>query len=131
MGLSSNILWHQTRKSSLQNVIKNRRLLFSYSLETVKFLGRDGTECTNINAIPMISVSDLPFTEVMKTLKSYGGYAIGLKKSWGIRNGFTSVWYCDQTSLVLNNVMQVLGGEASKLQDTLIHILCYVKNYEG
>lgn len=56
MGLSSNILWHQTNEKGFYNILKSKMLLYSYSLEKIVPLFR----LTPI-AFPMISVSDFPF----------------------------------------------------------------------
>lgn len=35
MGLSSNVLWHQTKKDGLMGILKAKKLYFSYSLENI------------------------------------------------------------------------------------------------
>lgn len=53
-------------------------------------------------AFPMVSFCDLPFSEIGDYLKKYGGYSIGLSREWGIKNFFSTVWYCEPSSLALN-----------------------------
>ena len=36
MGLSSNILWHQTNKEALKKILKEKSFRFSYSLEHIE-----------------------------------------------------------------------------------------------
>ena len=79
MGLSSNILWHQTNYANLRNIIKSRSLKCSYSLEEVdEILGQKV-------AFPMISMCDLPISELSEYQGKYGDYAIGLSREWGVK----------------------------------------------
>ena len=73
MGLSSNTLWHQTKKDGLKGIIKDKCLYLSYSLEDMTSLGY-----TAKFAYPMVSVCDLPLSETGNYLKKYGDYMIGL-----------------------------------------------------
>lgn len=93
MGLSSNVLWHQTKRDGFFKILKNRKILYSYSLEKSFLLkGNQGI------AFPMISLSDIPICEMPHNKWSYGDYAIGFSRDWGNKNRFAPVWYCEQTS---------------------------------
>lgn len=89
MGLSSNILWHQTKASGFYKIIESRKLLYSYCLERIVPL-KDFVPV----AFPMISLSDFPFSEIANNKWTYGNYSIGFKREWGIKAGFSPVWYC-------------------------------------
>ena len=93
MGLSSNILWHQTDKKSFYDILKSKKLLYSYCLERVI-----PTFHSNPVAFPMISVSDYPFSEIANNKWTYGNYCIGFNRSWGEKVGFSPVWYCSTGS---------------------------------
>lgn len=95
MGLSSNVLWHMTKKDAFLSILKNKQFRYSYSLEKA-FPVKDMKGV----AFPMISMSDLPFSEIATTKWTYGDYAIGLSREWGVRNGFSPVWYCNVGSRV-------------------------------
>ena len=104
MGLSSNILWHQTNKRSFYEILKSKKLLYSYCLERTIFLFQ-----YKPIAFPMISVSDFPFSEISNNKWTYGNYCIGFKKKWGIKAGFSPVWYCSSSSrglLLLNSLLE-------------------------
>lgn len=95
MGLSSNILWHMTKKDAFISILKNKQIRYSYSLEKT-FLAKNLESI----AFPMISMSDLPFSEIATTKWTYGDYAIGLSREWGVKKGFSPVWYCNMGSRV-------------------------------
>lgn len=95
MGLSSNVLWHMTKKDAFFSILKSKQLRYSYSLEKA-FPAKDMKGV----AFPMISMSDLPFSEIATTKWTYGDYAIGLSREWGVRKGFSPVWYCNVGSRV-------------------------------
>ena len=88
MGLSSNILWHQTNEKGFYKILKSKRLRYSYCLERVV----PSFKLAPI-AFPMISVSDYPFSEIGNNQWTYGNYCLGFKQSWGIKSGFSPVWY--------------------------------------
>lgn len=114
MGLSSNTLWHQTKKGFLERILKERRFTFSYSKETLPN--------SEIIAFPMISFCDLPFSEFADYITKYGGYSIGLSKEWGMKNGFNPVWYCNYESCVIEYIKN-----SKMFYDTL----SYIKPIEG
>lgn len=89
MGLSSNILWHQTNKNGFYSILKTKKLLYSYSLERVVPAFK-----MDPIAFPMISMCDYPFSEIGNNKWTYGNYCIGFKRSWGEKVGFSPVWYC-------------------------------------
>ena len=136
MGLSSNTLWHQTKKDGLKGILKERRLYLSYSLEDVSPTDTKKFEF----AFPMVSVCDLPLAETGNYLKKYGDYTIGLCADWGKRNHFSAVWYCYKNSIALKTIVEMLarkievyGENVYKDKDyqRIVYILSYIKKYEG
>ena len=79
MGLSSNILWHQTTFNSMRKILASRMVSCSYSIEDTSFLIGGKT------AFAMVSMCDLPFSELATYLDKYGGYTLGFSRSWGKR----------------------------------------------
>ena len=61
MGLSSNILWHQTTLDGLKGILNEQGFFYSYSLESI--LSRESKNNLNV-AFPMVSLCDLPFSEL-------------------------------------------------------------------
>lgn len=84
-----------TKKDAFFSILKSKQLRYSYSLEKA-FPAKDMKGV----AFPMISMSDLPFSEIATTKWTYGDYAIGLSREWGVRKGFSPVWYCNVGSRV-------------------------------
>lgn len=103
MGLSSNILWHQTSKNSFYDILKTKKLRYSYSLERIVPIFR-----LEPIAFPMISVSDYPFSEISNNKWTYGDYCIGFRQNWGVKVGFSPVWYTSTGSRGLRLLSLVL-----------------------
>lgn len=103
MGLSSNILWHQTSKNSFYTILKTKKLRYSYSLERIVPIFR-----LEPIAFPMISVSDYPFSEISNNKWTYGDYCIGFRQNWGVKVGFSPVWYTSTGSRGLRLLSLVL-----------------------
>ncbi|MFV0325915.1 MAG: abortive infection system antitoxin AbiGi family protein [Bacteroides xylanisolvens] len=132
MGLSSNILWHQTTIDGLKSILDNKGFFYSYSLETII-----STKTQLKVAIPMVSFCDLPLSEIGAYLKKYGGYSIGLSQKWGNEKGLSPVWYCGKSSSILEIQIERfkdVGGKSGAKDINFKHFLylfSYIKNYEG
>lgn len=127
MGLSSNILWHQTNKENLKKILKQKCFRYSYSLETIKY---------GINefkmAFPMLSLCDIPIADISEYISRYGGNSIGLSREWGIRNGITPVIYCEKSSALLKEFIPlILENQNKEIDKFFWRLLSHVKNYEG
>lgn len=130
MGLSSNIIWHQTDFKGLEAIFASKQFKCSYSLEDIHW------KSSHLElAFPMISFCDLPLSDINEYLGKYGKYTIGMKTLWGHRNGFTPVWYQTPQSSSLctcatlhRKLLKMPYDEATKL---VWHTLSCVKNYEG
>jgi hypothetical protein len=137
MGLSSNTLWHQTDYNSLIKIIKSEKLNVSYSLEDLK----SNSPYPFNYAFPMISFSDIPLSEFGAHLDKYGGYSIGFKRDWIVRNNFSPVSYYSNRSILLRELIErveYLKQDYSNLNDEQKHDLkvflfqlAHSKNYEG
>ena len=108
MGLSSNILWHQTNEQGFYEILKSKKLRYSYCLERIvpKFKLKP-------IAFPMISVSDYPLSEIGNNQWAYGNYCIGFKQIWGVKAGFSPVTYCSLGSRSLQ-VLNILLDDSMK-----------------
>ena len=72
MGLSSGTLLHQTNYNGLSGIIKERGFKVLYSHEKIKY----PTELDFEYAIPMISFSDIPFSELSSHLYLRNNYML-------------------------------------------------------
>lgn len=129
MGLSSNILWHQTNYQNLVKILHEKRLRFSYSLERCfSMYDKKGL------AFPMVSMCDFPFSEITVYMGKYGNSILGLSRDWGIKNGFCPVWYCfDDSKIIafLHKYYEKLIREGKDgYHGALLHLLSYMKPVE-
>ena len=108
MGLSSNILWHQTNERGFYEILKSKKLRYSYCLERI--IPEFHLEPI---AFPMISVCDYPLSEIGNNKWAYGNYNIGFRQEWGVKAGFSPVWYCSMGSRGLRQ-LNVLLEDALK-----------------
>lgn len=130
MGLSSNIIWHQTDFKGLKAILTEKWFKCSYSLEDIHW------KSSNIQiAFPMLSFCDIPLSEMGDYIGKYGMYTIGIKREWAQKAGFTPVWYQTEHSPSLIELMRHrdrLFKEDWTDEDILIwSILSTIKNYQG
>lgn len=139
MGLSSNIIWHQTNFDGLKAILHSKCFQCSYSLEDIQWKSHH-----LVRAFPMISFCNIPISDLSEYLKNnqddkytgkYGKYTIGLKQSWYSKQGLAPVWYLNQQSLCLQEIMK----HHHKVQDTkwedenilVWNLLSHIKNFKG
>ena len=130
MGLSSNVLWHQTKKPGLMNILKTKKLYFSYCLEDIL-----ASEHLKGIAFPMVSLCDLPLSEFGAGKWAYGNYALGFSRKWGVEKGFNPVCYCLRDSEFFTNQIDNLGKAFDSgnvdLIEKAIYPFSYMKFVEG
>ena len=141
MGLSTNVLWHQTDFDGLRSIISNMSFACSYSLETIMWKGSELRM-----AFPMISFCDIPFSDMSEYLTNkdgsitgkYGMYTIGLKRSWGKINRLSPVWYRDKDSASLRYQKEIYDifkdkefEEYGEEERFLWHVTANTKNIDG
>lgn len=136
MALSSNTLIHfMKQKSSLIGILKENFKL-SYCRETI-----DTNKRKFDLLIPIVSFCDIPFSQILTHIESYGSYGIGLKKIWAEKNGLNPVLYVDKKSSLSENFfehiykMNVKGerkiGSLALEEKYTYDIFRYLKNYQG
>ena len=128
MGLSSNILWHQTKTDSLKQILKTKSFRYAYSKESLP-----GIDVTL--AFPMISFCNLPFAEFADYGNKYGGYSIGMSREWGVKNHFNPVLYCESTSNIIRLLTKIIKNLQSdaNYNDKVLDVLecfAYIKPIE-
>ncbi len=126
MGLSSNILWHQTKKENLIQILKEKSFRFSYSLEYI-----ESTQYKLKCAFPMLSLCDIPLADISDYLEKYDGYSIGFTREWGIKHKISPVIYCEQTSDILIDINNLAVSNNSEVYKYLWKLLSHIKNHEG
>jgi hypothetical protein len=125
MGLSTNSVFHFTKSIDAVKSIISSDFRIKYCLETIEAKRR-----IIQFAVPMASFCDIPLSQVSTHIDKYGGYGIGLKKSWAKRKGLNPVLYLEKNSSILNEVLI-----PEKFADTdnraVQGFLRFTKNYEG
>lgn len=103
--ISAHTLFHFTyNKNSLFSILKNG-LYVRYSLENFESLINDKAEIV----FPMTCFCDIPLSHVRRHTNTYGKYAIGLSKSWGMKNKINPIIYTypnSATTTILNDVFE-------------------------
>lgn len=89
MSISAKTLFHFTNFDSLKGILQNG-FYPRCSVEQVAF----STDLFPV-AIPMVSFCDIKFSQLSDHLDTYGHYAIGLTKNWGIKSGINPVFYIE------------------------------------
>ena len=95
MSISSNSLFHFTGRYILQKILIEAKLRGKYCKEQIVYV-----EDTKLNelVVPMISLCDIPLESYVNSSgEKYGYYALGLKKTWGFKNGLNPVLYIENT----------------------------------
>lgn len=130
MGLSSNTLWQQTTKDGLKGILKLRSFLYSYCKEAV-FNDLSKKEY----AIPMVSFCDIPLSEQSGYLGKYGNYAIGIKRSWALKNKLNPVSYFYRDSAIFHYISGMMKKSIQDGNEEMftfcIQMLFYAKFVEG
>lgn len=140
--LSADTLFHFT--NSLHNIINilSNDFCARYCMEDFKFMDDDEF------AIPMVCFCDIPLSQIRNHIDKYGGYAIGLKKDWGIKNGINPVFYVLSDSFPTNKIKEVATTLAKQSENKNIidnearteleksrylmwDFINYIKPYEG
>ncbi len=136
MGLSSNSIIHFTKNISSLNGILSEYFKIKYCREKIVTLKQNYDFL-----VPEVSFCDIPFSQILNHINSYGSYGIGLKKSWAVTMGLNPVLYVEKQSnltnhLIFNLITKIANGR--KKQDELeieekyiLDIIRYIKNYEG
>lgn len=140
--ISANTLFHFTSdKKNIENILTNK---FSprYCLEHLDFISDD----TSFDiALPMVCFCDIPLSQIKNHISTYGEYAIGLSKDWGLRNGLSPVLYLHNNSQTkklihrlyrntarLDNIKLAFKIEISEFASLdLVELMDYCKIYKG
>jgi Putative abortive phage resistance protein AbiGi, antitoxin len=136
MGLSSNTIIHFTKSLVNLKGILTDNFKIKYCRETIVTKSK-----THNLLFPIISFCDIPFSQIMTHVNSYGHYGIGLKKSWAEEKGLNPVLYLDKGSSLAEHIFTRLYeklkvgkskiSEFSPEERYLLDFMRYLKNYQG
>jgi hypothetical protein len=80
---------------NLKGILKNGfspRYCLEYTLDSTDRIAASKRQ-PPCYSIPMVCFCDLPLSLIRKHLDEYGGFGIGLRKSWGVKHGVEPVFY--------------------------------------
>lgn len=138
--ISSNCLFHFTNSAeNLLNILE-KEFYPHYSLEDLRFISYSSRVDSYYHiAIPMVSFCDLPLSKIKTHISVYGNFGIGMKKSWGLKNGICPVIYANENStstrLLQSGIKGVISrGEVSEItpiSKSLGYQVRFYKPYTG
>ncbi|WNV06303.1 abortive infection system antitoxin AbiGi family protein [Candidatus Methylospira mobilis] len=133
----------------LKGILKKNAFIPSFSREVVYAKG----DKTPYYFVPMVSFCDFKLSEMDFHFQKYGKYGIGLSKEWGIKNDLNPVLYINDECVFFQDFRKALidsfneinglsGARNSQgtqeqyesiinINNKLLEIYCYIKNYQG
>lgn len=136
MALSSNSIIHFTKNLESLEGILMETFKIRYCRETLYSCDKHFDIL-----VPVVSFCDIPFSQILNHISSYGSYGIGLTKAWAERQGLNPVLYVERNSTLSQNFfdrffhqdiygtneIENFNPESRKLFD----LIRYMKNYQG
>jgi len=118
--ISSNVLFHFTKSmGNLKSILKNGfypRYCAEYTLDPADRRAAYRRKHP-MRAAPMVCFCDLPLSLILRHLKTYGPFGIGLTKQWGLRSRVTPVIYTHREAPTLRPILR-LAAKADKETDS-------------
>ncbi|MFA7683347.1 MAG: abortive infection system antitoxin AbiGi family protein [Syntrophales bacterium] len=100
----SRTLFHFTKNLNVLKNIIRRGFFPKYSLEDIAwFVARE----IDAVAYPVVSFCDIPLSRITDHVSFYGQYGIGMRRMWGITNGFNPIVYVSETSDLATLMRQI------------------------
>jgi len=126
--ISSNTLFHFTKKDSLLGILKNE-FYPRFCLEQYQV---DETTSFKIG-IPMVSFCDIPLSLVYSHMTRYGDYGIGMSMEWAERNKLNPVLYLrrnSHTTKVINDIFNSESKDIEKVGKNGIEVESLTQRYK-
>lgn len=142
MAVSANTLFHFTNNKSLKGILGSQGFFCQYSDEHFENI-LPATSDFRFTYIPMISFCDLTIAQLYNNpehRKSFGEYAIGLTKEWGIKNRVSPVMYVHKNSQPTKQLQELIkvfnsfpkgSGDFLDMEKELVDSFKYIKPYKG
>ena len=136
MTISANTLFHFTsRYDTLISILRSR---FFPRLCLERGLWYPGDKKW---AIPMVCFCDTPLSNIAEHTQKYGNYAIGIKKTWAIKQGVTPILYVHDNSSFIEHGLSALKWSMELNKQDAVHsverlaqvmsLFFMMKPYEG
>ncbi len=87
-------------------------------------------------SLPMVCFCDIPLSQLMNHIETYGKYGLGMSKEWGIGEGLNPVIYFNKNSHLIKKINKLLGLDSPDMMgestaQAYSGIMRYMKPYEG
>jgi hypothetical protein len=132
--ISANTLFHFT--NSLENLIGiltnnfyPRYCLEDHSYFYTQYMKNGMNQ--NEMAIPIICFCDIPLSNIRSHVSTYGNYAIGLSKDWGIKNRINPVMYILSNSIPVGIIRHSLPAISKSIAKSNEHFSVLYKKYKS
>jgi len=131
--LSPDSLFHFT--SCFENLlgILDNTFYPRYCYEEFNLIDKDKQQFAE-DAFPMVCFCDIPLSQLMTHIETYGRYGLGMTKEWGIRKGLNPVIYFNKNSHMANRLSVVTNGllwSTNPVAQAFYEVMLYIKPYEG
>jgi hypothetical protein len=135
MPISANSLFHFTdKKDSLKKILEENFRIFFCKERTIL--------CDMVYEyhVPMVSLCDIPLSQIKEHISKYGNYGIGMTREWGIRNKLNPVLYLEPQSDLATSYKaafrymgdrEVGDGHFNAVSREFADVLRYLKNYQA
>jgi len=70
------------------------------------------------DAIPMVCFCDIPLSQLVSHIDTYGKYGLGMSKEWGIKKGLNPVIYFNKNSLLAKRLSVLTNSLISRNNST-------------
>ncbi len=142
MALSSNTLFHFTDRIEVLISILTHEFRAHYALEDfTDIFGQPRPDHDPMIGLPMVCFCDIPLSQTAQHMQTYGNYALGLTKEWGMRSGLAPVIYSHPnsgTSRAILDLYERADSDESEGQTTVTdfssereRLICFLKPYMG
>jgi Protein of unknown function (DUF2743). len=143
--ISANTLFHFTKKRETLVSILENTFYPRYCWENISTIEQNNQATFPDFAVPIVSFCDIPLSQVGDHVKTYGNFAIGLKKEWGVKNGLNPVFYIEPKSDVAKDIRKIADISSNALSvaykagasifielgDGLTQLAIYTKLHKG
>ena len=138
--VSSSTLFHFTNKMRHLVDILTNEFYPHYSLEDLgRIQDAQVSSASAMFAFPLVAFCDIPLSQASVHMSTYGRYAIGLTKEWGMRMRIAPVVYCypdSPASRSIATLLRLTAGEGKGRPNELVagqfgYLSAFLKPYEG
>lgn len=130
--LSPDSLFHFTPSFDNLLGILDNTFYPRYCYEEFDLIDNDAQSFSE-DAYPMVCFCDIPLSQLMSHINTYGKYGLGMSKQWGLRKGLNPVIYFNKNShlakklsVITNNTLWSSDPTAQAFSEIMLYLKPYV-----